>query len=74
MRVTDRAPGDGTVLRSSALLDERVGGTWMPHLVTPIDWSRVTFLFTDHLGLTKDPAFADNVLYMLLEEPDGPAP
>jgi hypothetical protein len=29
----------------------------------------VTFLFTDHLGLTRDPAFADNVLYLLLEDP-----
>jgi hypothetical protein len=27
------------------------------------------FLFSDHLGLTKDPAFTDNVLYLLLEDP-----
>ncbi|MFN8544511.1 MAG: hypothetical protein U0807_09925 [Candidatus Binatia bacterium] len=61
-------PGDGTVLRSSALLDERVGGTWSPTLVSPIVWRGATFLFSDHLGMTRDPAFADNVLYLLLED------
>ncbi len=64
-----RAPGDGTVTRASALLDERLGGTWTPRLQTPIKWDGVHFLFTDHLGLTRDPAFTDNVLYILLEEP-----
>jgi hypothetical protein len=24
-------------------------------------------MFTDHLGLTRDPEFVDNVLYLLLE-------
>jgi len=62
------APGDGTVLRTSALMDERVGGTWKPMLVSPIRWRHVTFLFSDHLGLTRDPAFTDNVLYLLLED------
>ena len=37
------APGDGTVLRSSALMDERVGGDWAPTLRSPITWSQVTF-------------------------------
>ena len=60
-------PGDGTVLRTSALMDERVGGAWRPYLDTPIDWSEVTFLFADHLGLTKDPIFVDNLLFYLLE-------
>ncbi|MGH7804685.1 MAG: esterase/lipase family protein, partial [Candidatus Binatia bacterium] len=63
--------GDGTVLRSSALLDERVGGAWMPRLRTPIPWSSVTFVYGDHLSLTSDPAFTDNVLYRLLESPRG---
>ncbi len=63
------APGDGTVVRTSALLDERVGGKWSPTLRSPIRWHHVTFLFTDHLGLTRDPGFTDNVLYALLEEP-----
>ncbi len=84
------APGDGTVTRASALLDERDGasrgaspdasggtsggdsgrgGGWQPHLVTPIDWTDVNFLYTDHLGLTADPTFSDNVLHLLLESP-----
>ena len=62
-------PGDGTVLRSSALMDERVGGHWTARLQSPVAWSSVQFLFNDHLGMTKDPAFTDNVLYMLLEAP-----
>ena len=68
-RITEYGAGDGTVLRSSALLDERIGSEWRPGLVSPIDWSSVLFLFSDHLGLTQDEAFADNVLYWLLEDP-----
>ena len=69
-----KRPGDGKVLRSSALLDERVGGEWSATLVSPIDWTHVTFLFSDHLGLTKDPAFTDNVLFLLLEDPPPSLP
>ena len=68
-KVTDYEPGDGTVARYSALMDEREGGVWTPYLKSPIKWSNVMFLFSDHLGLTKDPAFSDNVLYLLLEQP-----
>jgi len=64
-----KSNGDGTVTRESAVMDERIGGRWSPHLITPIDWTDVNFLFTDHLGLTADPVFADNVLYLLLESP-----
>lgn len=67
--VVEEAPGDGTVLRSSALMDERIGREWSPHLVTPIGWSQVNFFFKNHLGLTTDPGFTDNVLYLLLEKP-----
>jgi len=69
LEVTSYSPGDGTVTRASALMDQRVGNYWTPKLVSPIKWSNVMFLFTDHLGLTKSPAFSDNVLYILLEEP-----
>jgi hypothetical protein len=62
------APGDGTVLRSSALMDERPGLRWSPQLVSPIAWRQVRFLFANHLGLTSDPAFSDNLLYLLLED------
>jgi hypothetical protein len=82
LAVAAREPGDGTVTRASALLDERLAGAWSPRVVSAVDWSSVTFLFTDHLGLTRDPAFTDNVLYLLLEDarrhgppgaPEGPA-
>ncbi len=63
------APGDGTVLRSSALLDERVGGEWSPRLVSPLQWDSVMFLPSSHMGLTRDPVFINNVLYLLLERP-----
>ncbi len=67
----ETAAGDGTVLRSSALLDERTGGAWVPRLQSPIDWSEVFFLHTDHMGLTRSPTFTDNLLYTLLERPRG---
>ena len=69
--VASQLPGDGRVTRASALMDERIGdpAKWSPRLVSPISWSSVNFLFTDHLGLTRDPAFTDNVLYLLLEAP-----
>ncbi len=53
-------------------MDERVGRSWSPKLRTPIDWSQVSFLFSDHLGMTHDPGFTDNLLYLLLEQPAGP--
>lgn len=67
IRIERTAPGDGTVLRTSALMDERIGESWTPGLNSPVYWTHVTFLFRDHLGLTKDPTFADNVLFSLLE-------
>jgi pimeloyl-ACP methyl ester carboxylesterase len=68
---TARVAGDGLVTRHSALMDERLAdhNNWAPRLQSPVKWESVTFLFTDHLGLTKDPAFTDNVLYLLLESP-----
>lgn len=68
LSVIETAPGDGTVLRRNALLDERTDSNWTPTLQSPIRWDRVTFLFTDHLGLTKDPTFIDNLLFELLEQ------
>ena len=69
LEVIGDGPGDGTVLRSSALMDERVGRLpWTPGLRSPIDWTHVTFMFSDHLGMTRDPNFSDNVLFLLLED------
>lgn len=65
--VQETAPGDGTVLRSSALLDERRPNQRRERLHSPIDWSHVLFLAADHRGITRHPAFIDNVLHFLLE-------
>ena len=64
--------GDGTVLRSSVLLDERVGNEWTPRLKSPLDFYSVLFLPSDHLGVTRHEVFRDNVLFWLLEEPRSP--
>jgi pimeloyl-ACP methyl ester carboxylesterase len=68
LKVLKKEPGDGVVLRSSVLLDERSQKQWSPNLVSPISWGSVNFLFTDHLGLTKDRTFSDNLLFLLLEK------
>ncbi len=62
------APGDGTVLRSSALLDERAGGPFRPQVDSPIAFRQVLFLPDEHLALTRNAVFRDNVLFWLLEE------
>jgi len=71
LRVAAWAQGDGRVLRSSALMDERAVDDWQPEVRSPIDWTQVTFLFRDHLDITHDPVFVDNVLYLLLEAPSS---
>jgi hypothetical protein len=68
------APGDGLVLRDSAMLDARQGqdpGARGPAVVTPLDVRRALFLPREHLEITRDPTFRNNILYWLLEEPRG---
>ena len=67
LEIIDKQPGDRRVLRSSALMDERLTGEWSSGLVSPVDWSQVTFIFRKHLKMTDDPVFTDNVLFILLE-------
>lgn len=62
------APGDKLVTRASALMDERLGSEWQPFLKSPVAWDRVFFIFKDHIALTKDKSFADNILFYLLEQ------
>ncbi|CAK9069655.1 Uncharacterized protein SCF082_LOCUS34832, partial [Durusdinium trenchii] len=69
IRVQDRSPGDDTVTRLSALMDERQGREYAAGLDSPIAWDRVQFINADHLGLTRSPEFVNNLLYMLLEQP-----
>ena len=66
------ASGDGTVARYSAIADERFGGGYEPWLRSPIPFSNVTFLSDDHIGLTKNPHFTDNMLFLLLEQSPPP--
>jgi len=69
LKIVAYAPGDGVVLRRSALMDEREEKKLGSRLASPIGWNQVLFIFSDHLGMTKDPAFVDNILYFLLESP-----
>ena len=56
------AAGDGSVTRNSAQLFEPLAA----RRYQGIDWTSKTFLSTDHLGLTRDRTFVDNVLDLLL--------
>jgi hypothetical protein len=69
LSIVATASGDGKVLRSSALMDERLDGSWSPYLRSPIDWQNVLFLPQGHLDLTKGAIFTDNLLFWLLEHP-----
>ncbi|MFA6954451.1 MAG: hypothetical protein WC538_01115 [Thermoanaerobaculia bacterium] len=66
-RVVAREPGDGTVTRASALMDERLGGEWSRRIRSPIAWDSVLFVPSNHLGMTEDPTFTDNLLFTLLQ-------
>jgi hypothetical protein len=61
------APGDVTVTRASALGDERTGQPAERWLRSPLHWHGVTFLSDDHVGITTNPHFANNMLHLLLE-------
>lgn len=66
------APGDGLVLRDSALLDARQGqdpAARTPFVDSPMDFRRAMFLPREHLEITRDPTFRNNILFWLLEEP-----
>lgn len=69
VRVLDNGKGDGAVLRQSALLDERLGAQWTPRLRSPINFYATLFLPYEHLELTNNRTFRDNLLFWLLEEP-----
>lgn len=73
LRVREHGPGDDTVTRASALMDERQGTGYQPRLRSPARFSTVYFLTSNHMGLTKDPVFANYMLYTLLERPRDPA-
>ena len=55
VHTSGKTHGDGLVSRGSSLMDESLGISPEIRIKTPIDWSGVTFIFSDHIGLTKDP-------------------
>lgn len=59
--------GDGVVLRASSLLDERQGGPYRLGLRTPLAYSSTLFLPREHVQLTQDLVFGDNLLFWLTE-------
>lgn len=67
--VTEFGDGDGTVLRASALSDQRDDATWLPTLRTPLGFDQALFIQDTHKGLTDNSTFTDNVLFWLLEDP-----
>ncbi len=65
LKVVEYAPGDGKVTASSALFDERAGQQWAPYFTSPIAWRGILQLRAAHMGITTDPAFKDNILFLL---------
>lgn len=62
-------PGDGVVLRDSVLLDQRQGqAPRPPRVMSPMGFNRALFLPREHLEITRDATFRDNILFWLLEE------
>ena len=62
-----KTAGDGTVSRTSAIAERKTDKLHKPFRMIP--WTDETFLSTDHLGLTRDRTFVDNVLNQLLVTP-----
>jgi hypothetical protein len=70
LKVIKYGPGDGKVLASSAMYDERAGQkTWLPFFYSPIAWNSIIQLRAAHMGITTDPAFKDNILFLLNSMP-----
>ena len=65
IKLIQYAPGDGKVLTSSAIWDERTGGKWTVFLRTPIAWTDITLIRAAHMGILEAPSFEDNVLFHL---------
>lgn len=60
--------GDHTVPRFSAVADNRGPLPNTGIYTSPIPWLDINYITKDHLGITKDPNFADNLLAFLLEQ------
>jgi len=69
LKVTEWAPGDGKVLSSSAVFDERAGRKWVPYPISPIKWDIVVNVQGAHMGIMDNYSFIDNLSYYLLAFP-----
>ncbi|MBN1864432.1 MAG: hypothetical protein JW808_05990, partial [Victivallales bacterium] len=70
LRIIEHGPGDGKVLESSAMFDQREGlETWVPFFFSPISWDGIVQLRAAHMGITTDPGFRDNILFLLCSVP-----
>jgi hypothetical protein len=63
--------GDGVVLRASALQDEGQGGAAGGAARPRADYRTVLLLPGEHVRITRNPVFADNLIFWLLGAPRG---
>lgn len=75
LAILAREAGDGTVIRGSALLDERMGlddtdASWFGEPRSPIPWKSVIFLNAEHMAMINDRVAVDNLLFRLFEAPN----
>jgi len=68
LRIVEHGAGDATVPAASALLDRRDIADSGP-IDSPLQWDSVTLVPGDHIGLTREPVFVDNLVYRLLDDP-----
>ena len=72
VKIVKQMPGDGKVAAVSAIFvkaaEGKEGG---PIVGSRIYWDSITFLFAAHMGITRDPVFISNMLYILLSGRDG---
>ena len=68
-KITTNEEGDGVVLRASALLDERMDGDNSSGYRSPLRFKTTLFLPDEHVELTQNRVFADNLLFWLLDAP-----
>jgi pimeloyl-ACP methyl ester carboxylesterase len=72
LKIVEQAPGDGKVAAISAIFDKSAEDKeGEPFVRSPIHWDSVTFLFAAHMGITRDPVFISNMLYILLSARDA---
>ena len=69
LKVVEYDSGDGKVLASSAIMDNREGQKWSPFFSSPINWKEIYHLKAAHMGITECYTFADDITYNLLITP-----